>query len=354
MHVPYSEFYITNVCNLNCTNCNRANNFAFTGHQKWKDYADLYAKWSQIITIDRIGILGGEPLLNPTFMEWATGIRELWPDSNIGIITNGTQLHRHPDLYDLLANNHEKITLDLSFHGFEQKEKVMKDLMRWFKAPVTKTVLHSRQSNKLWANAWQHVKDPSWPNCDKPEQFVNLPEHIQKECEKDHHISLSIWEDEVCSTLFQDTNGVKVEVSLANYFNSSTVLFDNTTRQLTLNNSDPDKALEVCYSKACHHFIKGKLYKCGPVGILPEFLQQFPVNISVADRQLIDSYVPADLSWSDQQLSAFVDDLNTQKVIPQCKFCPENLNPVQFEASSAKIKLVKITPSKPVTLTKLP
>ena len=37
----YAEFYITNVCNLNCTECNRFNNYHFSGHQRWDDYSDV-------------------------------------------------------------------------------------------------------------------------------------------------------------------------------------------------------------------------------------------------------------------------------------------------------------------------
>ena len=354
MHIRYSEFYITNVCNLNCTNCNRANNFAFTGHQEWKDYADLYEKWSQVLEIDYIGILGGEPMLNPTFIEWLSGINKLWTKSKIKIITNGTQLHRHSELYNLIADNNQKIELDISFHGFEQKEKVMKDLMLWLKAPITTTVVHTVESSKLWTHVWDQIKDPSWPKCSTPQEFVNLPNNIQEECVTKHHVSLDIWESEACATVFSDKNGVTCKVDLSNHFNNSTVVFDETTKKLTLNNSNPDKALEVCYSKHCHHFIKGKLYKCGPAGILPDFLQQFPVELSVADRQLIDSYTPADINWSTQQLSTFVDDLINEKVIPQCKFCPENLHPTKFEAGSKKIKLVKIPINKPLLVSILP
>ena len=36
--IPNIEFYITNVCNIACPQCNRFNNWNFKGHQIWKDY----------------------------------------------------------------------------------------------------------------------------------------------------------------------------------------------------------------------------------------------------------------------------------------------------------------------------
>lgn len=63
------EFYITNVCNLNCSRYNRFNDHAFKGWQKWSDYAHAYAKWSEKIEIDQIVILGGKPATRKAFGE---------------------------------------------------------------------------------------------------------------------------------------------------------------------------------------------------------------------------------------------------------------------------------------------
>ena len=93
------EFYITNVCNLTCNGCNRFNNYAFTGFQRWKDYQEDYEKWGERIDLPRLSILGGEPTLNPTFMDWFRGLRKIWPDSRIEIVTNGTRLDKIKGLF---------------------------------------------------------------------------------------------------------------------------------------------------------------------------------------------------------------------------------------------------------------
>ena len=98
---PVIEFYITNVCNLECRGCNRFNNYNFKGHQYWNDYATEIEAWSTRIDPKQITILGGEPLLNPDLEKWASNLRRLWPKSNIMIQTNGTyQRPEHLEYWD--------------------------------------------------------------------------------------------------------------------------------------------------------------------------------------------------------------------------------------------------------------
>ena len=78
LFLPTVEFYITNVCNLSCAGCNRFNNYKFKGLQRWDDYKDIYRRWSEELHVTKyIGILGGEPMLNPDFMNWLEGVKIL-------------------------------------------------------------------------------------------------------------------------------------------------------------------------------------------------------------------------------------------------------------------------------------
>ena len=86
------EFYITNQCNLACTNCNRFNDHDFRGHYYWEDSADSVTAWSQRINASMIVIIGGEPSLHPELETWVSNLRRLWPDTEIMIQSNGTDL----------------------------------------------------------------------------------------------------------------------------------------------------------------------------------------------------------------------------------------------------------------------
>ena len=337
-----AEFYITNVCNLNCKNCNRYNNFAFTGHQLWNDYKDVYARWAQTISLNEISILGGEPFLNPSFIDWVKGVRELWPNTPVGITTNGTQFQRWPELYEIMRASNQQIFIDISLHGNSYRDQILQDLTAWLQAPVVENIYKKdRDWNSLWQDCYNRIKDTSWPGCNTPEDFTQLPIKIQQECEHDHNLSLEMWQAQHGMTSIQDANGVRIELRTANFFADSAVIHDELTNQLTLHDSDPELAVDVCYSKYCHEFIDGKLYKCGTTALLPKFLQQFPVTVSPGDLELINSYVPAEITWSDRDLSAFIQQLDRGCAVPQCKFCPEKLVFRKFVAGTKKLRLLK-------------
>ena len=110
--LKYTEIYITNVCNYSCTNCQSLNNFAFKGHQRWKDYESEYRSLSDRIDIDQIQIIGGEPTLNPDFEKWVSGISDLWPNAKLQIATNGTRLDKlTKDIYQILLKRIEQFKM---------------------------------------------------------------------------------------------------------------------------------------------------------------------------------------------------------------------------------------------------
>ena len=76
--------------------------------------------------------------------------------------------------------------------------------------------------------------------------------------------------------------------------------------------------------------IRGKIYKCGPAALMPEFDQQYPFEISTEDRQLLNSYTALSLDNYDSIGEEWLK--NIDQVIPQCKFCPEDYEykPITF------------------------
>jgi len=326
----YTEFYITNVCNLNCTNCNRFNNFNFSGHTKWRDVEEKNKKWADLLDIDRIGILGGEPMLNPDFLLWVEGLAKLWPSSSIVIITNGTQLSRWPDLYDLLYQYRDRMLLEINCHNIDTK-KTLTESIREFLGDCTVRSISQKDVGLVWR-----------AHCPTPDHFERLPDLVKQQCLEQHHTSPEIWYQEVCRGLrFSNNDGVVCELRMIDAFRQSAVIYDARSHALTLHNNDPAKAMSVCSFKKCHHIIKGKLYKCGPVGILPEFVNQFPMDISPEQRDLIASYQPADVDWSQEQLKSFADGLRNATPIPQCSLCTDQMPTAKIKSGTKKITFVK-------------
>ena len=278
-------------------------------------------------------------MTNPDFLLWVDGIATLWPNSEIEIISNGTQLSRWPQLYELMLKYKSRMKLEVNCHNLDSKHEIsctIRDFLDVY--DLTSTIVDSQILN-LWNSSYQKIRGPNWPDCETLDAFYNLPIDIQNECRDTHHFSPEIWYHEVCTLEIVDCNGVKVDLCMSDYFQNSSVIYDSERRELLLHNSDPVKAIEVCYSKKCHHIIKGKLYKCGPVGVLPDFIEQFSVSMSDTQRQLIKSYVPAEIDWPIDRLESFVNNLRDAGPIPQCSLCPEKFTATKFKATNKKIQL---------------
>jgi organic radical activating enzyme len=329
------EFYITNVCNFNCDQCNRLNNYRFSGHQYWKDYCDQYKTWSEKLDINQITILGGEPLLNPDFKDWMYGIRSLWPNADIKLLTNGSRMFLNQEfdknLYQSLIDTNIKIFINT--HNRSNQNKVRSQIVDFLQQPVNQTF---DGDFSKWSNAYNQVRDPSWPDCKSIDDFMNLPTHIQQECVEMHGIGPDQYLDQTAIIEFTDTNGCKILLGYYEDFVTAPLKYVGDNK-FTVYNSDPERAHQVCWSKHCHHFIKGKLYKCHHVALLPEFLEQYQVDISTEDMSLLKSYQPI----LPETVTETVDD-DLKHTIPQCKLCPENLEWVRLNSSTDKPKVKKI------------
>jgi organic radical activating enzyme len=281
LHIPYAEFYIINVCNLACSGCNRFNDYNFTGYQRWSDYADVYKQWAEQVDIGSIGILGGEPLLNPTFLEWVQGINQLWPNKKLRIISNGFRLDRHADLYPVLEQ-HRNIELWVGIHNKQHKSEIIQKVRDFGQAPHTVTF-----------------------NTDNPyQQYMTIT----------------------------DARGVRIKIEYNWWFHQGAIIKQDGA--LTLHQSDVAKAHDICHMKTCHHFIRGELYKCGVAAVLPEFDQQHPLTLSTADRELMLSYRPLRITDDAVAKQQFVSNLD--QPIDQCRFCPEQYNGDQIFAQQKK------------------
>jgi hypothetical protein len=91
-----------------------------------------------------------------------------------------------------------------------------------------------------------------------------------------------------------DANGVVFRVEHNWWFHQGAII--TSDEHLTLHDSDPTKAHKICHMKTCHHFIQGKLYKCGVVAVLPDFDKQHNLKLSDEDRNLMHSYRPLEVN----------------------------------------------------------
>lgn len=270
------DFYITNVCNLTCHNCNRFNNHEFKGWQRWSDYESQYQQWGKLVELRSITIMGGEPMLNPTLKNWVTGLNKIF-GIEVQILTNGTRFSQNKNLYDALR----------------------------YRSPRTRARNHIGVS-------LHNMKD--WPSM--RESIYDFLQTGTQEYPKGH--PRNSWNS---NWNFIDPTGVQINVYISNQFGNATIQQDQFGKHILYNN-DPTLAHQSCAFAQwkSYHFIQGRLYKCGPVALMPEFDQQHTLDISKEDRQLLNSYQPLSVENFAEYHKKFFAELDDP--IPQCKFCP--------------------------------
>ena len=265
------DFYITNVCNYTCNRCNRFNNYDFKGWQKWADYAPIYEQWSRLVELRSATIMGGEPLLNPTVLEWVQGINQLF-GIEVQILTNGTRFKETRNLYKAMLytspKNDFQNHIGVSLHNMADWPEMQEDIRGFLQGPIDERVKGD--------NPWN----------------------------SDYY--------------FRDTNGVMINVYMSNNFGAAAIKADGRT----LHNSDPVLAHQNCAFAQfkSYHFIRGKFYKCGPAALLPEYDNQFKLNISDEDRKILHGYQPLTVNNYAEYNKEFFANLDNP--IAQCKFCP--------------------------------
>lgn len=283
LRLPYAEFYITNVCNLTCEGCNRFNSFKFKGWQAWDDHKETYKRWSQELYLETVSIMGGEPLLNPDFYKWVQGIRELWPSTKIMVASNGFFLDKNHEFYDYLMAD-RKLSINVSLHNKAHKKDITQKIENFLKPPFRY-------------------------------DFDNTPYRE--------------------SLVITDSNNISIKVFYNWWFHQGAVITDAETGKYTLHQSDPVKAHDICHSKTCHHFDHGRLYKCGPAALFPEFDRQFKLELSEQDRALMSSVKSIGIDSTREEKENFIAGINDP--IPQCKFCPSSYHGKQIFAEEKKI-----------------
>ena len=313
------EIHITSVCNLKCTNCNRFSNYKFKGFERWEDYKDIYSEWASKVDFKKITLIGGEPMLNPTFMNWFRGLRKLWPNAIIEICTNGTRLDKVPGFYQEVLEHKDKTIIDVNIHHcnvFEYTTSVIKNFLSG--------KISTKHNPKELLNVYNQIKGEGWP--DSITSADDLPADVRHEIYENFNDRLLLE-----PTQYIDINGVKVDVTYSTFFNTVAL-----KQNFTLHNSNPQQAHDVCFSSKCHTFYKGKFYKCPVTALLKDFVDQHSIKLSNLDRHLIYNPDTIDSKSSIEDIEKFWDSIESNKAVPQCKFCPAKLETCSTAAEFKK------------------
>ena len=113
------EFHIVDHCNLNCAYCDHFTPLADKNFCKIDDIIEDFQKLKKIFdNIGKIYIVGGEPLLHPNLLDILEPLRNIYPKSEIVIITNGILLDKQDENF---FNTLKKYNIALSMTHYPLK-----------------------------------------------------------------------------------------------------------------------------------------------------------------------------------------------------------------------------------------
>jgi len=268
--IPYTEIMVTQVCNLTCQGCSTYSDLDHKGYIDWNDGRSQIEPWLERVSFDHFGLMGGEPLINPQIRDWLIGIRKLMPDTIIRFPINGTLLHKHLDIVDLLAelgNVIFKITVHISDEQLEKSIKYVLNRYNW--NPV-----HEYGIDRFVAH-----------------------------------------------------NNFKFQVNRPLTFYKT---FQHDYPNATPYNSLPENAFAVCHQKECPLLIGGRIYKCSTSGLMGGVLNKFN-NQTAAWEDYLDNANNGSIGLDSEDSSIEKFIANIRHPHSTCAQCPDSESLIKID-----------------------
>lgn len=257
--LPFLELMIINACNLSCQGCTTFSDLKHKGSIRWSTGKQWLEPWTDRLDLQAIGLMGGEPLMNPDLENWLYGIRELLPNAQIRFVTNGTLLHKHWKIFDILRDLGNTV-FKISYHT--QSESLDQCIDRIFE-------------NYEW------------------EPVTEFGINRFKEKNRDFRFQLARPE----------------------YFFKT---FIGPYEDMQPHNNNPSDAFDMCVQQKCPLLYNGKIFKCGTLGLTPDILSRFNHPNSTQWEKFIDTGLDPQCKISE--IEKFV--ANFGKPHRMCGQCP--------------------------------
>lgn len=256
--LPFVETMLTQVCNLSCKGCTNYSDLPHKGYVTWQQGKLWLESWLTRVDISDIGLMGGEPLINPEVGLWIDGVRALLPQAQIRFTTNGILLDRAFDVVEQLADSGNSVLKITVHENTVELEAIIEYIFNMF--------------------AWEPVTEFGIKRYRTKNNFrfqINRPEQFLK-------------------------------------------TYRNDYRNMMPYDSDPISAFDTCCQQTCPLLHNGRIYKCSTSGLLAETLDRF----DNPNSQLWDQYLHKGIGsdCTDDELAAFLQNFGQPADI--CRMCP--------------------------------
>lgn len=273
--LPFLEIMVNHGCNLACHGCTTYSDLKYSGFYKWKDGKSQIKPWIDRLEISAIGLIGGEPLVNPDLKDWIIGIRKLLPDAQIRFVTNGFLSIEKWEIFELLRDIGNTV-YKISYHVPDSRldaaiEKIMSSLK--------------------WDAIYEHGIH----------RYINY----------DYNFRFQV---------------AKPEKFLKTFLND----YENMAPH---NSTD---AFEFCVQKRCPMLYNGQIFKCGTLALTEGILERFNYpNLELWKPYLKQGLSP---NCSDSQLSNFLDNFGKSNTLCRQCPGSKDLDSFFDHSSTVKLK----------------
>lgn len=289
--LPELNIYITDSCALSCTGCISFNNYALGGHlELTAEVRERMTVWARLVSVERLYVIGGEPLSHPGLSEWMQSLETLWPQSRWTLVTNG--------------------------RGLEQRSQ---EVAGWLEQGWDIEVSsHSREDFEAVSAWWQGLSSA-----------MITPMVAQRL--RDRHGITDYWLDSEGRPIMQ--------IGLRDQFYAPTHRVNEQGQLAWPKLTPPRSTHSLCDARDCTHLVNGVMYRCPVQATLPRLAERYEI---LGDAGVIAAkdfgYDP--LAQNTQSLSTWMARLN--QPTEQCRLCewPRDQRPLG-DVTAKKIKLVK-------------
>ncbi len=299
-HLPELSIYITDSCALSCTGCISFNNYALGNHLEiTKEIQDRIESWASLVSVDRLYIIGGEPLSHPRLNDWMALAQKSWPRSRWTIVTNGRGIENRTA--EVMSWLEEGWDIEISSHSTSDFEQAQ-----------------------------------TWWNRLLSDMLITVP-------------GRRLRDDSGITDYWEDPDGAPMmQIGLRNYFFEPTHQVNDQGQLEWPKLTAPRTTHSLCGAKDCTHLVDGIMYRCPVQATLPRLSSRFEIvgpAREIAQKNL--GYDP--LAKNKMSLSTWMNLLN--QPTDQCRLCkwPRDRKALG-DPTVKKVKLMKrVSPSSQAT-----
>jgi sulfatase maturation enzyme AslB (radical SAM superfamily) len=302
-------------CNLACKGC-----ITHSDHKNIKGTAKLAESmpwlefWAQRLNPASVTLFGGEPLLHPNFVGWATAVKSLWGnDSVIKVNTNGYYLDR---LYDhipaLFDRSGVALTVIISVQtGIEPYLSKVYNNIQKLKQLIVDHYLARPDTNSV-----------EW-NLELDEYEVNYK-----------HWYRLVWNGQITAVRIAVCDQYKLFwcTHYKGHGNKMAPVYDYDAEWYTNNH-------KFCQAKDFVTLYHGQLWKCPPMGVLEHSLDTFGIKNNPVWQPYLSDYKTVNTSSSDEEIAQWFEaQSQPQQVCNMCGFTGPNNVRIEAEERSHHLK----------------